>query len=110
MYRSNRQRKLNIHYPKIYDLFPCRSGEQNQSEQVSTVETNSDGKISDTIFKCEYVGCDKFVRVSNKKQHMETHANERFICDIRHTSLATKNGLRAHFSLHYPKRELKCSI
>ena len=67
-------------------------------------------KSNNVFVKCEFKGCDKLIRSSNKGQHMKTHTDDRFECDICHSSLATKNGLRAHFNLHFPKKELKCKI
>lgn len=65
---------------------------------------------NESFFKCEHKGCDKLIKSRNKKQHLATHKNERFECDICHASLASKTGLRAHFYLHYPIKELKCHI
>ncbi|XP_055298378.1 zinc finger protein 510-like [Sitodiplosis mosellana] len=87
--------------------------EKIQSRMCLSVEKQKrkrNEKSNDIFFKCEYDGCDKLIRKSNKRQHMTTHTDERFECDICHSSLASKNGLRAHFYLHFPKKELKCTI
>lgn len=64
----------------------------------------------ETFFKCEHKGCGKIVKNRCKAAHLKTHLKERFECDICHTSLASKIGLRAHFDVHYPRREFKCHI
>lgn len=66
--------------------------------------------LNETFFKCEHKGCDKLLKSRNKKQHLASHKSERFECDICHASLASKTGLRAHFYLHYPIKELKCHV
>lgn len=67
-------------------------------------------KRKETFFKCEYKGCDKIVQNRSRIAHLRTHQKQRFECDICHTSLASKVGLRAHFDVHYPRREFKCHI
>lgn len=82
-------------------------------EIVSPVVTKPKGerpKRKETFFKCEHKGCDKIVRNRNRLAHLRTHQKERFECDICHASLASKTGLRAHFDVHYPRREFKCQI
>lgn len=67
-------------------------------------------KRKETFSKCEFKGCDKIVKNRSRLAHLRTHQKERFECDICHTSLASKTGLRAHFDVHYPRREFKCHI
>lgn len=79
-------------------------------ETVDKLKRKKRDKINDIFFKCDYDGCDKLIRHTSRRQHMTTHTAERFECDICHSSLASKNGLRAHFYLHYPKKDLTCPI
>lgn len=82
---------------------------QNERQTILSKSSKCKKQQRATTFsKCEFTGCDKLISNKNKRQHMATHSGERFECDICHSSLASKAGLRAHFHLHFPVKELKC--
>lgn len=100
----------NIENPVEQDMFVALRNRKEKNASIDRSKRKRPDKRNDLFFKCEHNGCEKLIRRSNRSQHMTTHSNERFECDICHSSLATKNGLRAHFYLHFPKKELKCTI
>lgn len=95
-------------------IFDDDSNEQFQEHAfppTATKRRRRERNKKDTFFKCAHKGCGKIVKNRYKAAHIKRHtSNNRFECDICHTTLASKIGLRAHFDVHYPRREFKCHI
>lgn len=84
----------------------------DDGSNVPAVYTTKRGRQikKDTFFQYDFKGCGKIVKNRCRAKHLNTHKKERFECDICHITLASKMGIRAHFDVHYPKREFKCHI
>lgn len=108
--REIAEKPIKIDSKQIFDDDSCEDFKKGLESSPPVAKKRGRRRKKETFFKCEHKGCGKIVKNRCKAAHIKTHLKQRFECDICHTSLASKLGLRAHFDVHYPRREFKCHI